>query len=90
MFEDTPNVCLMRSARPFAKQIGRELVKAGANNKGWPKLSDLCRFLEVAQDGEHGGLFDARSTVACLKAMVELLIEKGVFSREEYLLRVKR
>jgi Type II secretion system (T2SS), protein E, N-terminal domain len=31
-----------------------------------------------------------RRSVAALKAMVELLIEKGVFSREEYLARVKR
>jgi hypothetical protein len=31
-----------------------------------------------------------RRSVAALKAMVDLLIEKGVFSREEYLLRVKR
>ena len=31
-----------------------------------------------------------RNEVAALKAMVELLIEKGVFSREEYLARVKR
>ncbi len=31
-----------------------------------------------------------RKEVAALKAMVELLIEKGVFSREEYLARVKR
>ena len=31
-----------------------------------------------------------RRSVAALKAMVELLIEKGVFSREEYLTRVKR
>jgi len=31
-----------------------------------------------------------RHSVAALKAMVELLIEKGVFSRDEYLARVKR
>src|SRR5438477_2522971 len=31
-----------------------------------------------------------RRSVTALKAMVELLIEKGVFSREEYLSRVKR
>jgi hypothetical protein len=31
-----------------------------------------------------------RRSVAALKAMVELLIEKGIFSREEYLSRVKR
>lgn len=31
-----------------------------------------------------------RKEVAALKAMVELLIEKGVFTRDEYLARVKR
>ena len=31
-----------------------------------------------------------RRSVAALKAMVELLIEKGVFSRDEYISRVKR
>jgi hypothetical protein len=31
-----------------------------------------------------------RKEVAALKAMVEILIERGVFSREEYLARVKR
>ena len=31
-----------------------------------------------------------RKEVAALKAMVELLIEKGVFSRDEYLARVRR
>jgi hypothetical protein len=31
-----------------------------------------------------------RRAVAALKAMVELLIEKGIFSRDEYLARVKR
>lgn len=31
-----------------------------------------------------------RKEVSALKAMVELLIEKGVFTREEYLARVKR
>ena len=31
-----------------------------------------------------------RKEVAALKAMVELLIEKGVFTRDEYLAKVKR
>ena len=35
--------------------------------------------VDIAEDG-----------VAALKAMVELLIEKGVFSRDEYIARVKR
>jgi Type II secretion system (T2SS), protein E, N-terminal domain len=45
-----------------------------------PSAADVLRGLEDTQ----------RRAVAVLKAMVELLIEKGVFSREEYLARVKR
>ncbi len=43
-------------------------------------ISDILRSVEDTQ----------RRSVATLKAMVELLIEKGVFSRDEYLSRVKR
>lgn len=42
--------------------------------------SDLLRAVEEVQ----------RKEVAALKAMVELMIEKGVFSRDEYLAKVKR
>ena len=31
-----------------------------------------------------------RKEVAAIKAMVEMLIEKGVFTRDEYLAKVKR
>jgi DNA polymerase III epsilon subunit-like protein len=72
LFERTPNICLMRSARPFAKQIGREIIKAGGNNKGWPKLSDLCAFLEVAQAKGHSALDDARATAECFRIMLSL------------------
>jgi DNA polymerase III epsilon subunit-like protein len=72
LFEETANICLMRAARPFAKKIGRELVKAGGNNKGWPKLSDLCAFLGVEQGVEHDALDDARAVVACFTEMVKL------------------
>jgi hypothetical protein len=41
---------------------------------------DMLRGVEEVQ----------RKEVAALKAMVELLIEKGVFTREEYLAKVKR
>src|SRR5260370_23148695 len=43
-----------------------------------------------AGDALHGVEETQRRSVAALKAMVELLIEKGVFSRDEYLARVKR
>lgn len=42
--------------------------------------------VEVLREAEE----TQRKSVAALKAMVELLIEKGVFSRDEYLARVKR
>lgn len=42
--------------------------------------SELLRSIEEAQ----------RKEVGALKAMVEILIEKGVFTREEYLAKVKR
>ena len=45
-----------------------------------PSASEILRGVEETQ----------RRSVAALKAMVELLIDKGVFSRDEYLARVKR
>jgi hypothetical protein len=45
-----------------------------------PTASEVLQSVEEMQ----------RRSVGALKAMVELLIEKGVFSREEYLARVKR
>jgi type II secretion system (T2SS) protein E len=52
----------------------------GKGQKGRPSAVEVLRAVEQTQ----------RRSVAALKAMVELLIEKGVFSREEYLSRVKR
>ena len=45
-----------------------------------PSAVEVLRGVEETQ----------RRSVAALKAMVELLIEKGVFSRDEYLARVRR
>lgn len=55
---------------------------AKSNGNGEPRqtATDVLRGVEETQ----------RRSVAALKAMVELLIEKGVFSRDEYLARVKR
>src|SRR5256885_1217224 len=66
--------------RALSKQTGiarAELV--GEADKAASAL-EVLRGVEETQ----------RRSVAALKAMVELLIEKGVFSREEYLSRVKR
>jgi hypothetical protein len=53
---------------------------AGANGTLHHSAVDALMGVEETQ----------RRSVAALKAMVELLIEKGVFSRDEYLARVKR
>ena len=65
-----------------------------------PKKAEGKKAPAAAQDGKaarasalevlRGVEETQRRSVAALKAMVELLIEKGVFSREEYLSRVKR
>ncbi len=62
-------------AMPRAASMG-EIPVASAGKSP----ADTLRAIEDAQ----------RKEVAALKGMVELLIEKGVFTREEYLARVKR
>ncbi|MCP3168607.1 GspE/PulE/PilB domain-containing protein [Myxococcus qinghaiensis] len=54
--------------------------EAPRSTAGTGSPADLLRSVEEVQ----------RKEVAALKAMVELLIEKGVFSRDEYLAKVKR
>jgi len=61
------------------------VAPAGGTRGGVPSVrsgnpSELLKTVEEVQ----------RKEVAALKAMVELLIEKGVFTREEYLAKVKR
>jgi hypothetical protein len=55
--------------------LSRETPSVGGNSP-----VELLRSVEEMQ----------RKEVAALKAMVELLIEKGVFTRDEYLAKVKR
>jgi len=61
-----------------AEATGRTQPRNGGGDVR-PSAVEVLRGVEETQ----------RRSVAALKAMVELLIEKGVFSREEYLSRVK-
>jgi hypothetical protein len=65
-------------ARPAGSRPSLTEVPAVKSSSGNPV--ELLKAVEEVQ----------RKEVAALKAMVELLIEKGVFSREEYLAKVKR
>jgi hypothetical protein len=68
--------------RPSASGIpaARPAAAAPAPAAATGSPAELLKSVEEVQ----------RKEVAALKAMVELLIEKGVFSREEYLAKVKR
>jgi hypothetical protein len=55
----------------------------GTSQQQQPRASSAAEALRGVEETQ-------RRSVAALKAMVELLIEKGVFSRDEYLARVKR
>lgn len=66
---------------PAAAPRTASLQDVPASPSGAPKSpAETLRAIEEAQ----------RKEVGALKAMVELLIEKGVFTREEYLAKVKR
>ncbi len=66
-------------ARPPPPPPARVTAEVPASTSG-KSPSDMLRAIEDAQ----------RKEVTALKGMVELLIEKGVFTREEYLAKVKR
>jgi len=70
--------------------IGSRSVKAPAAAAAKPAPEPPARSRPSAVEVLRGVEETQRRSVAALKAMVELLIEKGVFSRDEYLARVKR
>ena len=65
---------------PMPSAPSRETPAARGAAGGAGSPVELLRSVEEVQ----------RKEVAALKAMVELLIEKGIFTRDEYLAKVKR
>jgi hypothetical protein len=65
---------------PMPSAPSRETPAARGAAAGAGSPVELLRSVEEVQ----------RKEVAALKAMVELLIEKGIFTRDEYLAKVKR
>src|SRR6267143_2529689 len=70
--------------------IGSRSVRASPAAAAKPPPEPPARSRPSAVEVLRGVEDTQRRSVAALKAMVELLIEKGVFSRDEYLARVKR
>lgn len=77
LFEETPNICVMRSLLSHAKQTGRKLIKYNDDGspkdtaKGWPKQSDACRYYGlVVPPKPHRAIIDARATASIFMMMV--------------------
>lgn len=78
MFEETRTICTMRGAAKLPALTGRPVIKYDAQgrptrNTGWPKLPDLCRYLDVPLPlNAHGARDDAIAAADCFRAMVAL------------------
>jgi type II secretion system (T2SS) protein E len=70
--------------------VGIESRKGEKGSRGKAAAASAAATRASAAEVLRGVEETQRRSVAALKAMVELLIEKGVFSRDEYLARVKR
>lgn len=67
LFEQTPNVCVMRALTPICK-VPR---KVGTGYK-FPKLSEACAFFKIEEPARHTALGDARSATYLLQELVKL------------------
>lgn len=100
-FHDDPNSGNFRMVDPDAPPADDSAPARPPSKPPLPAPSPKS-LGPTAGNGVHGpqtqGLVDAlsrieatqRNEVAVLRAMVELLIDRGVFSREEYLARVRK
>jgi Type II secretion system (T2SS), protein E, N-terminal domain len=81
-----PRKARKHGPRPAAAQPVAPHPNGGPRSQQAAEGPETVSAVEVLHTVEE----TQRRSVAALKAMVELLIEKGVFSRDEYLSRVKR
>lgn len=67
LFEQTPNICLMRACTPVCKVP----KKTGAGYK-FPKLAEACAFFGIVQPAAHSAMGDADSAKAILVELYKL------------------
>jgi DNA polymerase III epsilon subunit-like protein len=67
LFEETPNICLMRASTMVCKIPG----KRGGNFK-FPKLSEACAFFKIEQPAAHSAIGDAISAAEILRKLKAL------------------
>lgn len=66
LFEETPNICTMRSAMKLTPKVKKLNGKGG-----FPGLADVAAHFGIEQPKEHSALDDARVTVLVAKALKE-------------------
>jgi hypothetical protein len=85
---DAQNATMMKPVKELQAQLAREkaaaapvapATPAGAS----PRTEQALQTLKTLEDAQ-------KKELAALKAIVDLMLEKGVFTRDEYLAKVKR
>lgn len=66
LFEQTQNVCTMRSAMKLVPKVKKKNGKGG-----FPSLADVAAHLGIPHSENHSALDDARTTVSVAKALKE-------------------
>jgi DNA polymerase-3 subunit epsilon len=64
LFEQTPNICLMRAST----NLCRVPKKTGSGYK-FPKLAEACAFFKIEQTGAHSAMGDTLAAVAIFRAI---------------------
>lgn len=63
LFEETPNICVMRSLHPYGQE-GLPIVR------GFVKLREACAYFGIEQAAEHDALDDARAARQILARLI--------------------
>jgi len=81
---DAQNATMMKPVKELKAQLAREKAAAAAPaGTANPRTEQALQTLKTLEDAQ-------RKELAALKAIVDLMLEKGVFTRDEYLAKVKR
>jgi len=83
---DAQNATMMKPVKELQAQLARAkaaVAPAGAAAGASPRTEQALQTLKTLEDAQ-------KKELAALKAIVDLMLEKGVFTRDEYLAKVKR
>ena len=67
LFEQTPNICVMRAATPVCK-----VPKKSGSGYKFPKLAEACGHFKIAQQAQHTAMDDARVAAQIMRELAAL------------------